>query len=235
MEQVEAVCRKALGAADRHAAIRPLRPQVDTPVPGLRSGGLVAMQELEHGVPKRSATGPAPWGVGQALQGQQGPALIHGLRFTTEELPGPAMLLLAGNRKTAVAILRNRPEEIESTSAGVDGVSPVSYTLALADREHLDCVVVVAGSTRPLYPATLGAGTGRRGHSETFVEADLDPLSEDDAGYLWILLPHPPVPRAGPWGRSFSEARITPRIWGAGFVNGSTTRSYRRCPALSFR
>ena len=53
MEQVAAVCRKALEAEGRHTAIRLLHqllPQLDTPIPGLRNGGLFAMQELEHGV-----------------------------------------------------------------------------------------------------------------------------------------------------------------------------------------
>ena len=62
MEQVEAVCRKALEADGRHAAIRLLHqllPQLDTPIPGLRNGGLFAMQELEHGVPARGDWGLA--------------------------------------------------------------------------------------------------------------------------------------------------------------------------------
>ena len=56
MEQVEAVCQKALAAEGRHTAIRLLHqllPQLDTPIPGLRNGGLFTMQELEHGVPAR--------------------------------------------------------------------------------------------------------------------------------------------------------------------------------------
>ena len=89
MEQVEAVCRKALEADGRHAAIRLLHqllPQLDTPIPGLRNGGLFTMQELEHGVPARG-----DWALavqeGQALRTLRGRALIQGLRFTTAELP----------------------------------------------------------------------------------------------------------------------------------------------------
>ncbi len=190
MEQVAAVCRKALEADGRHTAIRLLHhllPQLDTPIPGLRNGGLFAMQELEHGVPGRG-----DWDLavreGRALRRLRGRALIQGLRFTTEELPGPAMLLLAGDRKTAVAVLLDRPEEIDSASARFDGVSPVSYALAQADRESLHWVIAVAGGTLRLYPAKPGIGTGRRGRSETFVEIDLDLLSGEDAGYLWLLL-----------------------------------------------
>ena len=199
MEQVEAVCRKALEADGRHAAIRLLHqllPQLDTPIPGLRNGGLFAMQELEHGVPARG-----DWGLavqeGRALRTLRGRTLIQGLRFTTAELPGPAMLLLSGDRKTAVAVLLDRPEEIDSASPRFDSVSPVSYALAQADREHLDYVMVVAGATLRLYPAKPGIGTGRRGRSETFVEINLDLLSGEDPGYLWLLLSAPALSEGG--------------------------------------
>ena len=199
MEQVEAVCRKALAAEGRHAAIRLLHqllPQLDTPIPGLRNGGLFAMQELEHGVPARG-----DWGLavqeGRALRTLRGRTLIQGLRFTTAELPGPAMLLLSGDRKTAVAVLLDRPEEIDSASPRFDSVSPVSYALAQADREHLDYVMVVAGATLRLYPAKPGIGTGRRGRSETFVEINLDLLSGEDPGYLWLLLSAPALSAGG--------------------------------------
>ena len=190
VEQVEAVCGKALEAGGRHTAIRLLHrllPALDAPIPGLRNGGLFAMQELERGVPSR-----ADWTVAveeaRGVRTLRGRALIQGLGFATEELPGPAMLLVAGDRKTAVAVLLDRPEEIDSASASFDGVSPVSYALAQADRENLDWVVAVAGGTLRLYPAKPGVGTGRRGRSETFVEIDLDLLAGDDAGYLWLLL-----------------------------------------------
>ena len=199
MEQVEAVCRKALEADGRHAAIRLLHqllPQLDTPIPGLRNGGLFAMQELEHGVPARG-----DWALavqeGRALRTLRGRTLIQGLRFTTAELPGPAMLLLSGDRKTAVAVLLDRPEEIDSASPRFDSVSPVSYALAQADREHLDYVMVVAGATLRLYPAKPGIGTGRRGRSETFVEINLDLLSGEDPGYLWLLLSAPALSEGG--------------------------------------
>ena len=134
VEQVEAVCGKALKAAGRHSAIRLLHrllPALDAPIPGLRNGGLFAMQEIEQGVPAR-----ADWTVAveeaRGVRTLRGRALIEGLGCATEELPGPAMLLLAGDRETAVAVLLDRPEEIDSAGARFDGVSPMSYALALS-------------------------------------------------------------------------------------------------------
>lgn len=130
----------------------------------------------------------------------RGRALNESLGFATEELLGPAMLLLAGERKTAVAVLLGRPEETDSASPTFDGVSPVSYALAQADRENLDWVVAVAGGTLRLYPAKPGVGTGRRGRSETFVEVDLDLLSGDHAGCIWLLLSAPALSGGGSVG-----------------------------------
>ena len=202
VEQVEAVCGKALEEDGRHTAIRLLHrllPALDAPIPGLRNGGLFAMQELERGVPSRG-----DWAIAvedaRGVRALRGRALIEGLGFATEELPGPAMLLLAGDRKTAVAVLLDRPEEIDSANPRFDGVSPVTYALAQADRENLDWVVAVAGGTLRLYPAKPGVGTGRRGRSETFVEIDLDLLSGDDAGYLWLLLSAPALSEGGSVG-----------------------------------
>lgn len=61
--------------------------------------------------------------------------------------------------------------------------------------------------TLRLYPAKPGVGTGRRGRSETFVEINLDLLSGDDSGYLWLLLSVPATrPRCGERGTSFSAS-----------------------------
>jgi hypothetical protein len=189
LEQVEAVCRRALELRDRHQAIRVLHqllPQLDAPVPGLRNGGLFAMQELEHGVPERKDWQEAVR-RSKDLRRLRGRDLIQALNFVTEEMPGPGLLLLAEDRKTAVAVLLDHPEEIDAASDRFDGVSPVSFALARADREHLDYVMVLAGSTVRVYPARPGVGSGRRGRSETFVELNLDLLPAESAGYLWLL------------------------------------------------
>lgn len=188
-EQVEAVCGRALSAEGRHQAIRILHqllPQLEAAIPGLRNGGLFAMQELEHGVPERKDWAEAVH-RGRDLRHLRGRDLIRGLSFAVEDLPGPGVILLARNRKTAVAVLLDEPEEIDAASARFDGASPVSYALARADREHLDYVLVLAGSTVRLYPARPGVGSGRRGRSETFVEVNLDLLPEAAVGYLWLL------------------------------------------------
>jgi hypothetical protein len=188
-DQVERLCRAALNGADRHAAIRYLAqalPQLTAPIPGLRNEGLFALHELSTGVRRRGDWETAIHSARPALTGR-GRALVDGLGFQTQPLPGPASLLLARGSKTAVAVFLERPDLIDPPSPQFDGLSPVSYALAKADHERLDYVVVSAGSVLRIYPVKPGVGTGRRGRTETFVELNLDLLRESDAGYLWLL------------------------------------------------
>ena len=55
--QVERLCRELLDQPDRHAALRILSqtlPSFNTTLPGLRNEGLLALHELERGVPTRA-------------------------------------------------------------------------------------------------------------------------------------------------------------------------------------
>lgn len=222
--QVESICRRALEAPDRHQAIRILiqgLPQLDEPIPGLRNGGLLAMQELLHGVPRLEAWDDANRRAQQALS-VRGRTLIQKLGFVTEDLPGPGVLLLAEDRKTALAVLLDRPEEIDAASDRFDGVSAVSYGLSKAEQENLDYVVVVAGSCIRLYPTKPGVGPGRRGRSETFVELDLDLLPSDRAGYLWLLLSASALAQGG----SFEEILARSADYAAGLGERLRDRVY---------
>ena len=55
--RVERLCREALGQPDRHAALRFLSqalPSLETTIPGINNEGLLALHELQRGVPKRT-------------------------------------------------------------------------------------------------------------------------------------------------------------------------------------
>lgn len=187
--KVERVCEIILDAPDRHHGIRTLHhllPQLDAPVPGLRNGGLLALQELEHGVPARPDWAAAG-NKGASVRLQRGRDLIQGLGFDTRDVPGPGLILYADGSRRAVGILLDRIDEVEASSDRYDGTSAVSYALALADRENLDYVLVTADASIRLYPVKPGVGVGRRGRAETYVEVNLDLLPKDQAGYLWLL------------------------------------------------
>ncbi|HSW29067.1 MAG TPA: hypothetical protein VLH75_06155 [Longimicrobiales bacterium] len=187
--RVEQVCRMALDAPDRHAALRLLQglvPHIQARVPGLRNSGLFATHELEHGVPRRTdwvaATGKATPAL--SLRGRR---LIEALGFEIEEEKGPTSILLAKEKKTAVAVFLTRPDEIELGAPLFDQNSPVSFALARATRENLDYVVVSAGDVLRVYPTAPQRGVGRRAAVETYVELNLALLDPSHGGYLWLL------------------------------------------------
>lgn len=188
-DQAERLCGAALDAADRHAATRFISSafdQLTAAIPGLRNAGLFALQELEAGVPSRNDWRPATEAA-RALLNHRGRALIEGLGYTIHTHHGQAAILADRDSKLALAVFLDRPDEIDPANPRFDGVSPVSYALAQADRENLDYVVVSAGPALRIYPVKPGVGVGRRGRTETYVEVNLDLLAPEQAGYLWLL------------------------------------------------
>ncbi len=188
-DQVERLCAAALDAVDRHAATRFISSALDqltAPIPGLRNSGLFALHELEAGVPQRDDWKTAS-DRSKPLLRHRGRELIEQLGFTIQAHHGPAAILAARDTKVALAVFLDRPDEIEPANPRFDGVSPVSYALAQADRENLDYVVVSAGAALRVYPVKPGVGVGRRGRTETYVDVNLDLLAPEQAGYLWML------------------------------------------------
>lgn len=107
--------------------------------------------------------------------------------------PAPPISSRATEARVAVAVFLERHESPEIPNTRFSNLSAVSYALAKADAENLDYVVVsyVVVSTASairLYPVREGVGIGRRGRTETFVEIHLDLISNEQAGYLWLLL-----------------------------------------------
>ena len=84
-------------------------------------------------------------------------------------------------------MLLHQSESPELQADRFGGLSPVSYALAVADRENLPYVIVSQGSKLRLYPVKVGVGVGRRGRTETYVELHTGLLRNVDAAYLWLL------------------------------------------------
>ena len=61
----------------------------------------------------------------------------------------------------------NQQKTPELESDRFSGLSPVTYGLAVADRENLPSVIVQHGAKIRVYPTKVGVGVGRRGRTET--------------------------------------------------------------------
>jgi hypothetical protein len=161
-------------------------PDVGTDLPGLHNEGLLATQELHHGVPERSDWSQA-CSQGKDVLAMRGQKLVEGLGFTVEPLSiTSSVLKVGGAKRRAVAIFLDEGETFEEAGQRF-GTSPVSQALALADREGLPWVVLTRGRQLRLYSARVDTGVGRKGRAETYVEVDLGLLPEERAGYVPLL------------------------------------------------
>jgi hypothetical protein len=187
--RVERLAATALAEPTRHAAQRcllRLLPEVESELPGLVNSGLLATQELRHGVPQRRDWPEATKASQPALK-KRGRSLIEALGFTVTQLGANTSLLMAGVEHRAVAVFLDQGETFDAPGARFEGVSPVSHALAVAEREHLSWVVLTRASEIRLYAARPDTGVGRRGPSQTFIEANVALLPDDLAGYLQLL------------------------------------------------
>ncbi|MHB1465054.1 MAG: Eco57I restriction-modification methylase domain-containing protein [Thermoleophilia bacterium] len=198
--QAEAICRAALQEPNRHAALRLLHsvlPEIrETAIPGLYNAGLFATHELLHGVPAR-----ADWvealGKSRELKSKRGRPLLEALGYQVSDTTQQYSVLRTAQGKIAVAVFLDRAEATDAASERFGGMTPVQYALAKADEENLDYVVVDHGASLRIYSAGTGTGVGRRGRTETFIEAHLGLLPDDRAAYLWLLFSGEALSRTG--------------------------------------
>lgn len=187
--QVERLCREALSQPDRHGALRMLRdamPSLESDLPGVRNEGLLATHELRHGVPRRPDWEAAGRRARDSLS-RRDADLLKALGFSLERHDNATSILRASDRRVAVAVLLHPRESPEGAGDRFGNLSPVSYGLAVADREGLPWVVLVQGQQIRVHPARVGIGVGRRGRTETFVECHGGLLPDDRAAFLWFL------------------------------------------------
>ena len=187
--QVERLCREVLAQPDRHAALRLLSqalPSLETALPGLNNEGLLALHELERGVPERQDWTEAGRKAAQVLSQRDGD-LLNALGFSVEPLDNLTHLLRSGERRTALAVMLRESESAEAGSARFNSLSPISYAFKKADDENLPWVVLTQGNRLRLYATDVDAGVGRRGRTETYIECQPSLLAEEHAPYLWLL------------------------------------------------
>ncbi len=187
--RVERLCREALAQPDRHAALRFLSqalPSLETALPGLNNEGLLALHELQRGVPNRTDWDQARTKSASTL-GKRGDELLKALGFRIERIDNLTSLLRGGDRRTALAVMLREEESPEAGNERFNSLSPVSYALKKADDENLPWVILTQGSRVRLYATATDAGVGRRGRTESYVECQPSLLSDEQLPYLWLL------------------------------------------------
>jgi hypothetical protein len=209
--QAERLCREALDQPDRHAALRCLRdalPSIETRLPGIRNEGFLATHELEVGARELDVWQTAGESASRVI-GQRGETLLAGLGYRVERCDQVTSILRTTNdgKKMAVAVLLQQNESPELQAERFSKMSPVSYALAVADRENLPYVIVQLGGKLRIYPVRVGVGVGRRGRTETFVQVDTGILRDSDAAYLWLLFSADALRDGGTLERLLNESK----------------------------
>jgi len=187
--QVERLCRELLNQPDRNNAIdlfKQIKPSFQTKLPGLRNEGLLALHELEHGVPKRSDLISARKKA-QSARDLHGDELLQALGFSIEPLDKLTSVLRSSDRKTALAVMLNENESAEYKGGRFDQLSPVSYAFRKADNEDLKWIILTQENRIRLYATDLNVGVGRRGRTETYIECQPYLLSDEQFHYLWLI------------------------------------------------
>jgi hypothetical protein len=155
-------------------------------MPGIRNEGLLSKHELINRTPSRpdwSASGQKAAGA----LGKKDSSLLKSLGFEITRCDNHTSFLTSTNKKLALAVLLEEHETPEAGNLRFAGLSPVTYAMAKADEERLPYVVTVNGPNIRLYSTSLNTGVGRRGRTETYVEANSNLLPNDNAALLWLL------------------------------------------------
>ena len=186
----ERLARSALAEPNRHAAIRFLTDalgNIEADLPGLRNEGLLATHELKSGVVAREDWAGA-CERGRGLLEYRGRELVEALGFTVEARDAATCVLRARGTSTAVAVFLDENETYEGATTRFRGSSPVTLALANADADRLPYVILTRGPQIRLYVADKRiVGVGRKGRTETYIEANLALLPERSAGYLPLI------------------------------------------------
>lgn len=154
--------------------------------PGFRNEGLFATHVLAQ-QPQRPDW-PSLSQRSARLLSDRGEHLLTSLGYEVDHVPDGIVLRdTVDKRRHAAAVLLLDDESFDNPLGRFAGTTAVTHGLALARREGVPWLIVLGGSVARLYPANPDVGVGRKGQTQTYVEVDLDLLSESNAGYLALL------------------------------------------------
>lgn len=154
--------------------------------PGFRNEGLFATHVLAQQPQRPDWTSLSQRSA--RLLSDRGEHLLTSLGYEVDHVPDGIVLRdTVDKRRHAAAVLLLDDESFDNPLGRFAGTTAVTHGLALARREGVPWLIVLGGSVARLYPANPDVGVGRKGQTQTYVEVDLDLLSESNAGYLALL------------------------------------------------
>ncbi len=147
---------------------------------------------------------------GSKLSALAGRTLVEALGFKIDDsIEGGTLSLLrteAGGAR-AVAVFLNQEEGYDQLSGRFPAGGPVSSAIARARLENLPFVLVTQGSEIRLYQAAERSGVGRRDAAETYVQADMSLLADDERGFLPLIFSARALVEGGSFDEILEESR----------------------------
>ena len=157
------------------------------------------------------------------MRAKEGRDLVRALGFTIEDTNTPINVLRAANDQArAVAVFLDRDESYESEGGRFGDSSALSQAFTRAARDNIPFVVLTRGSEIRLYAASSQAGVGRKGQAETYVQANVSLLADDEAGFLPLIFSAEALADGGTfeqildWSRNYSadlSSRLRDRVY----------------------
>lgn len=184
------IAADALAATNPAVLYREVRERLDTlrvgNLSGVRNEGLFASHVLDQ--QPDASDWPDLCQRAAPCLAKRNKNLLTSLGFRVKDLADGLILTDAshGVHQSAAVILLDH-ETFDVPLARFKNTNVVTFGLALARRENLPWLIVVAGSRVRLYPADPDVGVGRKGQTQTFFELDLGVLPVDRAGYLSLV------------------------------------------------
>lgn len=172
--------------------------ELDSTIPGLSNGGLLATHHLNTDVRGRSDWAQAKTAAAPLLT-KRGKELIRGLGFKIEARPESGLMILKapdGERRAMAVVvdLGDREKRLLDAAFHAAVETQVSWIIALS-RHRLR-----------IYPAKADVGVAGRGPLETYIEVNTAVLDPEDAAYLWLLFSSDALAADGSLSQILAEA-----------------------------
>ena len=181
----------------------------EEPFMGLRNRNLFADHALAVRARARDDWAAAE-SEAESLTTLEGDALIEALGFTIEESTESGTLSLLRTEKggaRAIAVFLDQGEHYNEPAGRFTSATPLAAAFGRARSDNLPFVIITRGSEIRLYQVADRSGVGRKDATETYIEANVRLLSENEKGFLPLVFSAKALVDGGSFDQILEESR----------------------------
>jgi hypothetical protein len=203
-----ALAERSISGQSRYLTQR-LSTTGEEPFMGLRNRNLFADHALAVRARARDDWTAAE-AAAEALTTLEGDALVKALGFKIEEPTESGTLSLLRTEKggaRAIAVFLDQGEHYNEPAGRFTNATPLAAAFGRARSDNLPFVIITRGSEIRLYQVADRAGVGRKDATETYVEANVRLLSENEKGFLPLVFSAKALVDGGSFDQILEESR----------------------------